>query len=67
MSGIEFRPVGELDETEAGDVVIDRRSGYWVGPHCNAIDQAIDDGDTVYLVEDGKRVAVITPLTATQG
>ncbi len=64
MSALDqFRPIGELAEAEENAVVIERRDpARWQGPLADAVDRAVDDGDTVYLVEDGRRVAVITPL-----
>lgn len=56
-----FRPVGELDEADG--VVIDRRHPHWQAAVADAVERACDDGDTTYLVEDGKRVAVISPVT----
>lgn len=58
----QFRPIGELAEAEENAYVIERRSPHWAGPACEAIDRAVDDGDTIYLVEDGRQVAVIKPL-----
>lgn len=55
-----FRPVGELAEAEDA-VVVERRDSRWAGPVCDAVDRVVDDGDTVYLMEDGRRVARITP------
>lgn len=59
MSTQEFRPIGELDETEG--IVIERRGDRWEGQLADAVDRAIDDGETTYLVEDGRTVAVIGP------
>jgi hypothetical protein len=59
MSGV-FRPISELDDTDGADVVLERRVR-WEGALCDAVDRVVDDGDEVYLVEDGQRVAVITP------
>lgn len=55
-----FRPVGELMEADES-VVIERRDARWQGAVCDAVDRAVDDGETSYLMEDGKRVAVIRP------
>lgn len=55
-----FAPVSEL--AEADGIVIERRDpDRWQGPLCDAVDRAIDDEEAVYLVEDGRRVAVIAP------
>lgn len=62
MSGQQFRPVGELDEADLGEMVIERRDPvYWQGPLSDAVDRAIDEDETTILVEDGRKVAVITP------
>jgi hypothetical protein len=53
-----FHPISELDDT-GDDVVLERRVR-WEGPIADAVDRVVDDGDTVYLVEDGKRVAKIS-------
>lgn len=58
----QFRPIGELAEAEEGAVVIERRDARWTGPLADAVDRAVDDGDTVILVEDGRQVAVIKPV-----
>lgn len=59
-SGQEFRPIGEL--TEAEGLTIERRDpDRWQGQLADAVDRAIDDGETTYLVEDGRTVAVIGP------
>lgn len=60
-----FAPVSEL--AEADGIVIERRDPMrWQGPLCDAVDNAIDDGEKTYLVEDGQRVAVILPMTGVQ-
>lgn len=60
MSGQQqFRPIGELEESDG--VVIERRGEHWHGQIADAVDRAIDDGETTYLVEDGRTVAVIGP------
>jgi len=61
----QFRPVGELNELASEGVVIDRRTGYWPGQLVELVDRVIDDAETVYLVEDGRRVAMIVPVPGT--
>lgn len=63
MSALDqFRSIGDLvDEQDA--VVIERRVvERWRGYLAEAIDRVVDDGETVYLVEDGQKVAVIRPV-----
>lgn len=59
-----FHPIGELDESDG--VVIDRRNPHWQSTVADAVERAVDDGDTTYLVEDGRRVAVISPVAAAE-
>jgi len=59
-----FRPIGELDESDG--VVIDRRGSHWVQTVADAVERAVDSGETTYLVEDGRRVAVISPAAAAE-
>jgi hypothetical protein len=54
-----FHPISELDDI-GDDVALERRIR-WGGQLCDCVDRVVDDGETVYLVEDGKRVAKISP------
>jgi hypothetical protein len=63
MSALDqFRPIGELAESEDAVIIERRDPARWRGVLAEAVDRAVDDGDTVYIVEDGRRVAVITPI-----
>jgi hypothetical protein len=62
----QFRPIGELDDGVTGVVIERRDPARWQGALADAVDLAIDDAEPVYLVEDGKRVAVITPVADPQ-
>jgi len=63
MSALDqFRPIGELAEAEDAVIIERRDSARWRGPLAEAVDRVVDDGDTVYIVEDGQRVAVLTPV-----
>lgn len=62
MSTQPFRPVSELNESAVREFVIERRDPtLWRGPAADAIDAVLEDEEPVYLVEDGRRVAMILP------
>lgn len=60
-----FRPISELDEAD-DCVVIDRRGERWHPLVADAVERAVDDGETSYLMEDGRKVAVIKPFTGAE-
>jgi hypothetical protein len=65
MSEQQFQPIGDLSETSAQDVVIERRDpARWQGPLCDAIDRVIDGGGEVRLIENGQFVALIVPRSS---